>query len=254
MNKIVLWDFDGVLADTLKECYEITRRVVEANAGVLENAVGKPLAPYSFEEFRRDRGFCVNAADFFSAYILRRKTGRVSAEGIKQSHAGLKKILAHLDEKYYEKRKALASELGRKYPESMPPYPGIGGAVRALHAAGAVQAVMTARDRESAVAWLAHYRLARFFPLVVGTEVSRADRDVKKKQVSVLKSGLGEGRYYFVDDMAHNLEVVRAADPQIRLVFAGWGYGKKPPLNAVVAVLPGDVPQIVFSGRRPQSI
>lgn|GEM_PF-4083625 len=219
----VLWDFDGVLADSLNECYEITRRVVEQEEATLQEAVGKPLAPYSFDEFKNDRPVCVNARDFFVNYVARRKFGK--AIRLNEVDAQYGELLVHLDETYYRTRQRVADEWGKQYAESMAPYSGVLEAVRAIHASGAKQAVMSARDEASIQGWLTHFRIEECMEAVAGTEVSRADRMVKQKQVRLLKKTLGKGAYAFVDDLMHNLEVVYDVDPDIQLFFADWGYG-----------------------------
>jgi phosphoglycolate phosphatase-like HAD superfamily hydrolase len=244
MEKIVWWDFDGVLADSLKECYAVTQRVVDREAGLLQHAVGKELAPYSLEEFAADRPVCVNAADFFVSYVARRKHGAAGEAERGRVHAD-RPLLEELDRVYYEERARFSSELKGKYPETMPPYAGVLETLLQLKENGVRQAVMTARDSGSVDEWLRHYGVRACVETIVGTEVSRADRGLKGKQVHLLKKHFGSGEYWFVDDIAHNLEVVHATDSKIRLVFAAWGYGKSKPEQALNGSTPKTVVELV---------
>ncbi len=244
MKKIVLWDFDGVLADTLAECYEITSGTIEKNKRRIADELNAPLSPYAFEEFAGDRPHCVNAADFFAHYLSRRKYGSAVEEELENARKNYRDLIVFLDGEYYLQRASMARRLGEEYFEVMKPYPGILASLKSIHSAGVRQAVMTARDRQSASGWLKHYGVEDCFNLVVGTEVSRADRHVKKKQIAALRSSFRQGEYFFVDDIAHDLQVVNAADPRIRLIFAAWGYGKKAPAGTSVAKTPQDVVSI----------
>ncbi len=258
MQKVVLWDFDGVLADTLEECYEVTKRVVEKEKKKLMQAVhGKPsegkaeqpLAPYPFQEFANDRAFCVNAADFFASYLARRKYGGTTEKNMQKNmqeiHEQQRPLIVELDEAYYEERAKLAGEMGEKYFEWLKPYPEIFQTVKRLHFRGVRQGVMTARDSQSVKEWLHYYGVGKEVEEVVGTEISRADRMVKKKQILLLKEKLGEGQYFFVDDIAHNLEAVHAVDSSIRLVFALWGYGKEAPASAAIVKTPAALQALI---------
>ncbi|MFH1107160.1 MAG: HAD hydrolase-like protein [Candidatus Micrarchaeota archaeon] len=240
-GRIVLWDFDGVLADTLGECYEVTRATISQNVARIAAETKAPLAPYPLEEFAGDRPNAVNAADFFAHFLSRRKYGSVGAADLEKTGTECRDLIAFLDGEYYLQRESLAKRLGREYYRMLRPYPGVLDAVTELHGSGVLQAVMTARDSASVQGWLAHYGVRECFQAVVGTEVSRADRHVKGQQAVLLKNQLGAGEYFFVDDIVHNLEVVGAADPAIRLVFAAWGYGKIAPKFAAVAESPRDV-------------
>ena len=250
MRSVVLWDFDGVLADTLEECYEVTRRTVEKEKEKLkaavhgeekENSENAALLPYPFEEFAHDRPFCVNAADFFCSYIARRKFGETTEKNMHEIHRRERPLIAGLDAEYYVQRGLLAKEMGKKYHEWLAPYEGVLETVKQLKRRGAKQAVMTARDSQSVREWARHHKVEEVFQSFVGTEVSRADRMVKQKQIHVLKERLGAGQYYFVDDIAHNLEVVHAVDPRIVPLFAAWGYGKRAPKIAKTVQSPAEL-------------
>lgn len=242
MEAAVLWDFDGVLADSLEECFTVTKRVLDREGERLQKEVGKGLEPeYTLEEFARERPHCVNAADFFAHYIASRQRGPREEEHGKQAHEVSQRLLVFLDERYYEQREAYALELEGKYPEKLPPYKGVLETVRELKNKGVRQAVMSARDVKSIREWTDFYRVTDCFESVVGSEVSRADRGIKEKQIKVLRRRLPAAQYFFVDDLAHNLEVVGKADPHIRLVFAEWGYGIRAPANSRVLEKPAEM-------------
>ncbi len=173
MEKIVLWDFDGVLADSLRECYIVTARVVEKEREVLEKIIGKEPAPYPLQEFASDRPVCINAADFFVNYIARRKYGAVG-EAQRRPILEQKQVLHKLDEEYYQTRAAYAKELKGTYAAQLPPYAEVLDTLKELKENGVRQAIMTARDRESVREWLRYYRVEECIELIVGTEVSRA--------------------------------------------------------------------------------
>ncbi|MFH1199955.1 MAG: HAD family hydrolase [Candidatus Micrarchaeota archaeon] len=247
MTKIVLWDFDGVLADTLEECYEITRATISHNLGRIAAELQAPLSSYPFEEFAGDRPVAVNAADFFAHFLSRRKYGLVDGKHLEMARKDFADLIVFLDGEYYRQRAAFAERLGKEYYEMLAPYPGVLEAVRGLRCAGVLQAVMSARDEQSVNGWLKHYGVEDCFDLVVGTEVSRADRLVKQKQIALVKERFGAGVYFFVDDLAHNLEAVHAADASIKLVFAVWGYGKAVPPHAIPVHSPQDAVTLLES-------
>ena len=222
MRAIILWDFDGVIADSMLECFYLTRRTIRLKEAEFKGVLGRNYYPLTLNEFRSARRHAITAMDFFACYLSQRIYGRQSGVFHAKILSRHRKLLHSCDELFYEERgKMSAKELSKK----MRLYPGILQALSSLKEMGYSNVIMSARDSKSIRQWLKHYGVLRLFSLIVGNEVSRKDRSLKSKQVKLIRKKYPTGRLFFVDDMLFNLEqAMRYAD--LKPLFAGWGYGK----------------------------
>lgn len=191
--RILIWDFDGVIVDTVRECHSITlstiareKEYLAQEAGVLE------YTPIPFSDFEVYRSKSVNAADFFANYILH-KTGRDLSEGnlerITRQHGA---FLKRMDATFYEERERLMNADMRKYFSTLKVYAGIPKALESLTEDGVHHAIMSARDAHSIGQILEHFKLRAHFEYIIGHEVDKGNRHVKGMQIGMLKEHFAE--------------------------------------------------------------
>ena len=129
------------------------------------------------------------------------------------------------------------------------PYPGVRDALETIRAAGPTLAVATSKPELQAKRILAHFGLDDLFAVIAGAseDETRSEKaDVIAWALGLLaEAGADTGRPVMIGDRIHDVE--GAAQHDIPVVFAAWGYGN--PAEAVgsiaVAASPADLPGIV---------
>ncbi len=227
--RILIWDFDGVIVDSVKECYLITLAAIEREKARIAREAGIiDFFPISLHDFEIYRSKSVNAMDFFANYVLHQKHTELTPgnlETIVEQHLP---FLKHMDGVYDEERIKLMEKDPVAYCKSVSLYPKIPETLELLSKNGIHHAIMSARDKHSLVPILESSGLQKYFELILGSEISKANRDVKSLQIRLLserfsKPSSSGHEYYFLDDFPFNLKKLMGF---AHLLFAEWGYGK----------------------------
>ena len=182
------------------------------------------------------------------SYALSRLECRPYAHHEIRRHVGppLEETLAHLLEDrakipaavaFYRERYASLGYLENAV------YPGIEGALRALHSEGMRLFVATSKPTVYAQRILEHFGLERFFAAVYGSELDGTRSNKTELLAHVLdKEAIAEG--VMVGDRAH--DVAAALAHRLYPVGALWGYGSREELAAAGATAlcerPADLP------------
>ncbi|MFH0972251.1 MAG: HAD family hydrolase [Candidatus Micrarchaeota archaeon] len=229
--KILIWDFDGVLVASLKECHLITMAAIEREREKMAKEAGiGQFRPVSLQQFEIYRSKSVNSIDFFANYILD-MTGKelniANLEAVVKKHDS---FLRFMDGVYDEERDALFNKSHSEYFKTLFVYPDIPKTLQQLSSLGIRHSIMSARNRHSLMPILEHFNLQRHFELILGSEVDKGSRHVKEKQILLTKKHFSQKYpaepafdYYFIDDFPFNLRKLQGF---AHLLFAQWGYGK----------------------------
>ncbi len=274
---MLIWDFDGVIVDTVRECYILTLRTIEREKDYLAREAGiAKFAPIPFSDFEVYRSKSVNAADFFANYILHHTGLEMNEENLEKVTKKHQPFLKKMDIVFYEERDRLMNENKAEYFGTLKVYAGIPKTLESLSNLGIKHAIMSARDSHSIKQILTHFKLLRHFEYIIGHEVNKGDRHVKGMQISMLKGHFeekygdvngkktdllgktasaqtgtshaskspGKIEYSFIDDIPFNLKKVEG---QANLLFAKWGYGKLPRgyVDCTVAKMPSNLPSLL---------
>ncbi|MFH1442533.1 MAG: HAD hydrolase-like protein [Candidatus Micrarchaeota archaeon] len=229
--KILIWDFDGVICASLKECYLITMASIEREKEKMAKEAGiKNFRPVSLQQFDVYRSKSVNSIDFFANYILDMKGMRLNVQNLETTVKKHDAFLRHMDRIYDEERDVLFRRSEREYFKTLTIYPRIPETLASLSKSGIRHSIMSARDKKSLLPILEHFNLQRHFDLVLGSEVDKGSRHVKEKQIRLLKEhyeipSYSGNEFYFIDDFPFNLKKLEGF---AHLLFAEWGYGKLP--------------------------
>ncbi|MFH1750276.1 MAG: HAD hydrolase-like protein [Candidatus Micrarchaeota archaeon] len=191
--RVLIWDFDGVIVDTVQECYALMLRTIEKEkAGITKEAGLTKFPPIPFGDFEAYRSKSVNAADFFANYLLHRAGEELSEDNLEKATNEHRAFLRRMDVVFYEERERMMNEDEAAYFETLKVYPGIPDVLESLSRKGVRHAIMSARDSHSIRQILDHFSLLGHFEFIIGHEVEKGDRHVKGKQISLLKAYFSE--------------------------------------------------------------
>ncbi|MEK6843173.1 MAG: HAD family hydrolase [Candidatus Micrarchaeota archaeon] len=249
--KTLIWDFDGVIVDSIRECHEIFLATLDREKTALANYAGvSELSETTFENFSEFRSKSVNSADFYGNYILLQQGRQLNDANLSEISSKIESFLRYMDAVFYEERDRLLKLKGKAYYDSLKVYPGIAKTLKKLSEAGIRQAIMSARDKGSIAQIILHFSIPDVFEYVIGHEVDKGSRHVKEKQIKLLKVHFEqppnpELKYYFIDDIPFNL---KKAQGFATLLFPAWGYGKLDPnyVSAQVIKKPDDLVDLLL--------
>lgn len=220
MQALVL-DFDGVLADSAPECFEVALRTyadLGSDAGlrrlprealfrafVTLLPLGNRAEDFGVALAAIDAGAHFADQDAYDAFFAARPAGWLDA----------------FHRRFYEQRAAFAAADPTGWRALSPPYGGFLAVLR--HHAGRLPfAIATAKDRVSVRALLTDWGVASLFPdaLVLDKEAGRS----KREHLRVLQERLSlpYGEITFVDDKVRHLDEVSPIG--VVCALATWGY------------------------------
>ena len=135
-KKLVIWDFDGVICDSLLECITITRvaavRLQDAKLTVTEKNIGEicnqDVVAALYKKMQTLRPFIAKGQDYLWQYF-NLELFPPSISGLQEYRAIFDQLFQlDLDRKYesafYESRKIVQSVMGQQYFTLFKPYPG----------------------------------------------------------------------------------------------------------------------------------
>ena len=219
---LFVFDFDGVLFDTARECLAIAYRAVRALPAAW-------AAPYRASDtpavdveslFLRHRHWVGPPWQY--AVLLKTIAERAlpaTTEQFLAVAAALRPELEPFTERYFAARGALAADRAR-WLSLVTPYPDACRELRRLHARGAA-AILSTRDDDSIRLLLGHYA---DLSLATGELLPRSGPREKWEILleTAAARGLQPGEIFFLDDYLHHALPARRRGISAHL--AGWGY------------------------------
>lgn len=215
--KVIAFDFDGVIVNSLKECYIVCKKVLEQ--------MGEKAEKLSWEEFKRGRSFVLSSEDFYpviKAIMENVDFSEISQEDFeKLKHKNRHKI-REFAEKFHKIREEMIDEDSEKWKRLNIVYPNIVEAIKSISKRYKV-VIATAKDRKST------------FLLLRSAGLNFKEKDVITREFSIKKTEqikrilekfrLGKSDLLFVEDMFENAKSVMGMGVKVALV--GWGYYSK---------------------------
>ncbi len=207
-------DFDGVLWDSVGECFITARRAWEA--------LGLPWPAVSEAAFRRGRWLVRTGGEF--GLVLRllqedpdRDLEALSREQLLASSSGGGSFLKSFEEEFYAQRQRARREEREAWLAAQAPYPAMLQEWPLLRRAFREVVICTTKDEGSIRELL---ETADLKASILAKEFSLDKRD----QMGFLAAtrGVDPERIVFVDDLLANLEPV--FETGVRVALAGWGY------------------------------
>lgn len=219
---LFVFDFDGVLFQTARECLAIAYRAVRE----LPDAWAEPFRASEAPSPDVERDFLAHrhrvGPPWQYAVLLRAIAERALPESTEQflaRAAALRGELEPFTERYFAARGAIAADRAG-WLALVTPFAEPLAALRELHARGAA-AILSTRDDDSIRLLLAHYASVELSP---GELLPRSGpREKWEILLDVAAArGLPPGDVFFVDDYLHH--ALPAHRRGIAAHLAGWGY------------------------------
>lgn len=219
--KLLSLDFDGVIADSAREAFEVARRAYFALRP--ESKLCGADAGALFRDFLA----CMplgNRADDYAVSLAAIEAGVPLADQAAYDAYFMtqdREWLRAFHKRFYVEREALSNEDRAAWLAMLGPYPALLAGLR-RRAGSCTYAIATAKDRRSVGMLLREYGVADLFDpaLVLDKEAGVSKRAHHEHLARV--TGLAFGEMTFVDDKVNHLDDV--AGLGVRCALAGWGY------------------------------
>jgi phosphoglycolate phosphatase-like HAD superfamily hydrolase len=219
--KLLALDFDGVIADSAPEAFEVARRTY------LELRPASPLRSADATELYR--AFLAlmplgnRAEDYATALAAAEAGATLPDQACYDAFRDAQDAdwLRAYHERFYAVRTALSESDRPAWLALLRPYPAFIALLR-RRAGSCEYAIATAKDRRSVGILLAHYGVGDLFPdeLVLDKEAG-VSKTAHLERLAELR-GLDLREVTFVDDKVNHLDAV--APLGVRCALAAWGY------------------------------
>lgn len=232
----VVFDFDGVIADSAREVFVVALRThvhlapaseLRRVVGELESRLGEGDAAIEAEPLYRSFMELMplgNRAEDFGVALAAISLGVALPN--QDAYDGFLRTLDQgwlraFHDRFYEEREAFKVTRRELWFALQPPYAEVVAMIR-RQAGTAAMAIATAKDRASVQALLARYGIGDVFP-----EGAIADKDTGASKVTHLERlcawlRVVPAEIVFLDDKVNHLE--RVASLGVRCALAAWGY------------------------------
>jgi len=205
-------DFDGVLWDSVGECFITARRAWEA--------LGNPWPAVSEAAFRRGRWLVRTGGEFGLVVRLLQEDPQRDLEALSREQflaSGSGAFLKSFEEEFYLQRQRAQREEREVWLAAQAPYPAMLEEWPSLRDAFREVVICTTKDEASIRELL---ETADLKASILAKEFSLDKRD----QMGFLAAtrGIAPEQILFVDDLLANLDPVSETGVQVAL--AGWGY------------------------------
>ena len=222
----LLWDFDGVIIDSIDECLLTSYNAYLQYQGIYNEFIEtlEDIPKYYREEFYRTRKYVRPAGEFFALY-------KAASDNIKiESYGIFRKLLEDNSEDIAEFQRLFYStrdKLKNKYPqywfELHRSYPQIKTNWQKLKEHFDFY-IVSNKDFRSISEILDHFGLAINKNNIFGTDFSLNKKKIVEHIMSTKSTAAN--RVFLIDDNYQNL--LDFCDTGIKLFFASWGYGEMP--------------------------
>ena len=239
--QLCIWDFDGVLSDSLTECLSVVVlaafRHANPDISIDSRALVEIYNPEKVHELDRWmrplRPFVATGQDYLWQYFHKDKFDRRFTSMIEYQECYRSIYNQSLDQTYkrlfYDSRKMLIKLMGKKYMSLFTTYQ---GAVHALRMSmGRHRSfVCTARDRQALEMILARHRIEiprdRIYSQDFCADEENRGRSKAEQILEILDYHGGRQQpFVIVEDQVKAPAQVAADCPNMKVVFAAYGYG-----------------------------
>ena len=223
--KLLVLDFDGVISNSARECFEVAlrtyRRLGRLGAGAARLEKRSPEALY--QAFVELMPLGNRAEDFAIALVALENRVALSDQ------ADYDRYRARLDEErlesfhaaFYRERETLAAEDPARWNALLEPYPEFVDLLK-RRAGSCPYAIATAKDRPTVLTLLARYGLRDLFPdALIRDKESGVSKRAHHRALAEA-TGIAPSEMVFIDDKVNHLQSV--AELGVRGVLAAWGF------------------------------
>lgn len=251
-EKIVVFDFDGVIGDSAYECYVQSIKALKDVGGKLEDS--KKVE----QKFRQARPFVKVAEDYDVVLRMIEKNPEINFDEITQADfekakGNFRQEFAKFKERFLASRKEMQLRDENAWYALQKDFPGVVKSLNRLAEKFKV-VIGTTKDRASTS------KLLKFYGANIGEEdiVSKEIFDDKTKQMKYIsiKYDVPLENLVFIDDMLEQLRPVVGIG--VRPVMADWGYSTKAQKEIAIKEgiplvgqenLAGQIERIVYGNR-----
>ncbi len=217
----VIFDFDGVLIDSLDEVIVTSYNTVfRAEAHRLEDL---PASFAGFMRLNRCRARSAGEIALLADWAKRREgclpAGILTAEEFSAAAEEGAQELGPLEERFFAARRRFAASHPQQWLALNRPYQPLWRALQE-GLVGQVR-IVTYKNAEAVLELCRHYGLG-VLPESVHATLGLAS---KRKHLARLIQELHGAEVYYVDDSLRSLRELKASLPALRLLWAAWGYG-----------------------------
>lgn len=224
-NKYLLWDFDGVITDSMEECLLVSYNALISltDKKSLDKIDRVEQIPKEIQyEFKRTRGYVRLAGEYFILFQAILDNNPINSWADFNNYlAKYGEIIPKFNNLFYVARKKLRfadpkywNSLHNIYPWVRKSWECLGGYFDFF--------VVSNKDAESIKLVMEHGEIPLEGSKIFGKEFSLSKKEIV---AHILKSTHGnKHNFLFIDDNYYHL--LDVAETGVRLYFATWGYGK----------------------------
>ena len=216
-NYLAAFDFDGVIWDSVNECFHIGYKVFNKMEGEISGSL-----PHLREKFRQGRYLAKTGNDFFITFYMMKQNPdidfeRVTYQEYYRYRDEMSRKLEEFAKKFYSLRRDLQENHREEWLSMQGPFENIMEQLPVIDESFSQLAICSTKDKASIKLLLSGY--GREYPVY-----GREDSTHKAQQIEQLSkdTGIPPERIIFVDDLVENLNHVKKAG--CIGVLAGWGY------------------------------
>jgi len=229
-KRIIVWDFDGVIVDSARECYVVSLESLKRHQKEIKDTFGDEVREYPYEAFYLDRPFVKKAYEYFlhvfSRSFMNKRADQWSGQERKEFYVKHKPLFEKLTETFYSVRKEFQDKDINSWYGLNPVYIGIPEAMQRLKDAGFQFIVMSSKDKASIWSLFKHHGLSKYFDeSMIFDKITGKDRS--EQMMNVLKKVGTENEFIIIDDVPEQLAISRAVleGKKVQYIGAKWGYG-----------------------------
>lgn len=239
---LVIWDFDGVLCDSLYECVTVTQIASYALENPLnvvtqenhEEICGNSVVDKLYEKMIKLRPFVVNGQDYiwFYCYFDELICCSNSIEQFQRCYDEIWNVTKDkiFEKIYYDARKLLAKLKGVSYLSLLNPYPHAISALRYTIENHEVY-ICSARDKISLTKWLESNSIDITQEFIYSRDYNGLDVNEelsKTEQIRLIldKEGVGkDDSFFIIEDQVKVPVELKKEYAAMKVICAGYGYG-----------------------------
>ena len=222
MNEVIVFDFDGVLCDSIKECMIVSYNAYWNN----EVNVTDEISLESSNYFYRYRSLVRPAGEYFiiwESYYNNRDFKDASYDEMVMEYSSQISIFQKM---FFVFRKILKKDLS--YWLSLhTPYP---NTLEYFNNHKSPVYILTNKDRDSVEIIATQHGYRQRIKGIYSSDISSDKNFLMNKLVAGHHDTLGKSHFYFIDDHIHNLRDVCTDENQnVTGILAKWGYSSNTP-------------------------
>jgi len=217
MNKVIVFDFDGVLCDSIKECMIVSFNAYWSNRTIGTDKISPELSNY----FYRYRNLVRPAGEYFiiwESYYNNRnfKNASYNEMVVDNSHK-----ISRFQGVFFDYRRELKKDLS--YWLSLhDPYP---NTQEYFNNHSTSVYILTNKDRDSVEIISTEHGYRNRIKEIYSKEISTDKKLLINRLIADHHDASKRIHFYFIDDHVHNLlDVCRGENKNVTGILAKWGY------------------------------